>query len=148
MFLPYRLILPIVLFLVQCSAHRLANAEGAAIGTQNEPNVIDERKISYTAYVTLNVGNLEESKNKIKSLIKNYKGFITRISQKSALVRVPYKSERECLPAKQDWIGCCSNGIFDPYGNLGAAFHLTSFNRIRFHDYEGDIVVAWIFPPR
>lgn len=89
MFLPDRLILPIVLFLVQCSAHRLANAEGAAIGTQNEPNVIDERKISYTAYVTLNVGNLEESRNKIKSLIKNYKGFITRISQKSALVRVP-----------------------------------------------------------
>ncbi|AAN50806.2 DUF4349 domain-containing protein [Leptospira interrogans] len=93
MLLSYRhIILLIFLFLVQCSAHRLTKAEGTAIGTQNEPNVINERKISYTAYVTLNVGNLEESRNKIKSLIKNYKGFITRNSKKNALVRVPSES--------------------------------------------------------
>uniref|UniRef100_UPI0002DA9456 DUF4349 domain-containing protein n=1 Tax=Leptospira interrogans TaxID=173 RepID=UPI0002DA9456 len=64
-------------------------ARGTTIKT---PNVINERKISYTAYVTLNVGNLEESRNKIKSLIKNYKGFITRNSKKNALVRVPSES--------------------------------------------------------
>lgn len=30
-------------------------------------------------------------------------------------------------------------------GNLGAAFRLTSFNGIKFHDYDGNIVITWIF---
>ncbi|EMM72730.1 hypothetical protein LEP1GSC038_1962 [Leptospira weilii str. 2006001855] len=46
--------------------------------------MISERKISYTAaYVTLNVADLDESRNKIKLLIKNYKGFIIRSNEKT-----------------------------------------------------------------
>ncbi|MDV6235565.1 DUF4349 domain-containing protein [Leptospira ellisii] len=92
MFQSYRLVPLILLFLIQCSSQRLAKAEATSSGGQNETNVINERKISYTAYVTLNVGDLEESRNKIKSLIKSHKGFITRNSKRNALVRVPSES--------------------------------------------------------
>ncbi|EKR63303.1 PF14257 domain protein [Leptospira weilii str. 2006001853] len=79
MFYPSRLILLIVLFLIQCSANDHANT----VEDQNNSNVISERKISYTAYVTLNVSDLDESRNKIKLLIRNYKGFITRSNEKT-----------------------------------------------------------------
>ncbi|TGK33375.1 DUF4349 domain-containing protein [Leptospira gomenensis] len=90
----FRLILVIVLFLIQCSSQRLAKAEAGQRPNSdpNETNAINERKISYTAYVTLNVNDLEESRNKIKSLVKSHKGFITRNSKKNALVRVPSES--------------------------------------------------------
>ncbi|EMF82748.1 hypothetical protein LEP1GSC188_2796 [Leptospira weilii serovar Topaz str. LT2116] len=38
---------------------------------------------SYTAYVMLNVSDPDESRNKIKLLIKNYKGFIIRSNKKT-----------------------------------------------------------------
>ncbi|PJZ43587.1 hypothetical protein CH370_01865 [Leptospira kmetyi] len=100
----------------------------------NDLSSIEDRMIAYTADFQITVKDVEESRKKIKTLTKEWKGFVTKDSSTVSIVRIPSESLEKFIVALRQ-IGDVENedisglDITDSYkDNL---IKLESFKRIK-----------------
>lgn len=89
----------IVLLIGNCSSAEKTRSVKLNSENNNELASTEERMISFTADFRITVKDVEESRKKIKSLTKEWKGFVTKDSSTVSIVRIPSESLENFLAA-------------------------------------------------
>ncbi|PJZ58064.1 DUF4349 domain-containing protein [Leptospira barantonii] len=91
----------ILLFFAGCSSRekvQMARTTGEG-GSESTTSSTEDRMISFTANLDISVKDIDEVRKKIKSLTKEWKGFVTRDSSTVSIVRVPSENLEKFLMA-------------------------------------------------